>query len=175
MSELYDSVDYNNLKLEYLGSTKNVSFYEYKDSKELFNAIKNNQIKFSEVKNKPNEFLNKLNNLKIGKKTAEQKETINNLEKFYYSREKVINFFRDYTEMLSDANYHAKQNKTKEKGLKILTPKQMLLRLPIALAQVKAGNNSESLLNEIRQIVYFLYQSKEITKKVYNNIIKSIQ
>ena len=60
-------------------------------------------------------------------------------------------------------------------GLKILTPKQMLQRLPIALAQVKAGNNSESLLNEIRQIVYSLYQSKQITKKVYNNIIKSIQ
>ena len=51
----------------------------------------------------------------------------------------------------------------------------MLQRLPIALAQVKAGNNSESLLNEIRQIVYSLYQSKEITKKVYNNLIKSIQ
>ena len=58
--------------------------------------------------------------------------------------------------------------------LKVLTPKQMLQRLPIALAQVKAGNNSESLLNEIRQIVYSLYQSKQITKKVYNNIIKSI-
>ena len=51
----------------------------------------------------------------------------------------------------------------------------MLQRLLIALAQVKVGNNSESLLNEIRQIVYSLYQSKEITKKVYNNIIKSIQ
>ena len=63
---------------------------------------------------------------------------------------------------------------TKRTGLKILRPKEMLQRLPIALAQVKAGNNSESLLNEIRQIVYFLYQSKEITKKVYNNIIKSI-
>ena len=60
-------------------------------------------------------------------------------------------------------------------GLKILTPKQMLQRLPIALAQVKAGNNSESLLNEIRQIVYSPYQSKQITKKVYNNIIESIQ
>ena len=58
--------------------------------------------------------------------------------------------------------------------LKVLTPKQMLQRLPIALTQVKAGNNSESLLNEIRQIVYSLYQSKQITKKVYNNIIKSI-
>ena len=73
--------------------------------------------------------------------------------------------------MLSDAKYNAKQNKTKGKGLKILTPKQMLHRLPIPLAQV---NNSESLLNEIRQIVYSLYQSKQITKKVYNNIIKSI-
>ena len=60
-------------------------------------------------------------------------------------------------------------------GLKILSPNQMLKRLPLALAQTSAGNNSESLLNEIRQIVYSLYQSKEITKKVYNNIIKSIK
>ena len=51
----------------------------------------------------------------------------------------------------------------------------MLQILPIALAQVKARNNSESLLNEIRQVVYFLYQSKQITLKVYNNIIKSIE
>ena len=51
----------------------------------------------------------------------------------------------------------------------------MLQRLPIALAQIKAGNNSESLLNEIRQIVYYLYHSKEITKKVDNNRIKSIK
>ena len=51
----------------------------------------------------------------------------------------------------------------------------MLQRLPVALAYMKAGNNSKSLLNEIRQIVYSLYQSKEITKKVHNNIIKSIK
>ena len=61
---------------------------------------------------------------------------------------------------------------TDQSKLKVLTPKQMLQRLPIALAQVKAGNNSDSLLNEIGQIVYSLYESKEITKKVYNNIIK---
>ena len=60
-------------------------------------------------------------------------------------------------------------------GLKILTPKQMLKRLPIALAQIKAGNNSESLLNEIRQITCSLYRSKEITKKVYNNIVNLIK
>ena len=83
---------------------------------------------------------------------------INDIEKFYNSREEVINFFRDYTEMLSDANYNAKSKANEGTGLKILTPKQMLQRLPIALAQVKAGNNSESLLNEIRQIVYSLYQ-----------------
>ena len=51
----------------------------------------------------------------------------------------------------------------------------MLQRLPIALAQITAGNNSQSLLNEIRQVVYSLYQSKEITKKVYDNIFKSIK
>ena len=51
----------------------------------------------------------------------------------------------------------------------------MLQRLPIVLARVKAGNDSEISLNEIRQIVYSLYQSKQITKKVYNNIIKSIK
>ena len=51
----------------------------------------------------------------------------------------------------------------------------MLQRLPMALAQVKAGNNSESLLKEIRQVVYSMYQSNQITKKVDNNIIESIQ
>ena len=61
MKELYDSVDYNNLKFEFVGPTKDVSFYEYMDSKEIFNAIKHNNIKFSEVKNKQNNFVKKLN------------------------------------------------------------------------------------------------------------------
>ena len=68
----------------------------------------------------------------------------------------------------------AKTEATKGTGLKILTPQQMLQKLLTALAQVKAGNNSEDLLNEIRQIVYSFYQSKQATKKVCNNIIKSI-
>ena len=62
-------------------------------------------------------------------------------------------------------NDYAKNMSKQGTGLKILTPKQMFQILPIALAQIKTGNNSESLLNEIRQIVYSLYQSKEITKK----------
>ena len=80
-------------------------------------------------------------------------------------RQKIINLLNDNAKTRSEAIYKSKQNETKGTGLKVLTPKQMLQRLPIALAQVKAGNNSESLLNEIRRIVYSSYQSKQITKK----------
>ena len=69
------------------------------------------------------------------------------------ARKEAIKFSDDYSTMMSEA----KNKATKRTGLKILTTKQMLQRLPIALAQVKAGNNSENLLNEIRQIVYSLY------------------
>ena len=90
------------------------------------------------------------------------------------ARNKAINFFDDYSLMVSWAKNEA-NNQTSGKELKILNLRQLLQKLPIALAQVKTGNNSENLLNEIRQIFYSLYQSKEITKKVYNNIIMSIQ
>ena len=117
MSELFDIVDYNNLN--FVGPTKDVSFYEYMDSRELFNAMRNSQIKFSEVKNKQNEFLNKLSNIKIGKKTPEQKEVINNLEKFYNSREEVINFLggtilKCYLMQIATRN----KMKLKQQGLK---------------------------------------------------------
>ena len=74
----------------------------------------------------------------------------------YKARNGAIKFCDDYSSMVSEPN----SNATTKTGFKILTAKQMLQRLLIALAQVKAGNNSESLLNEIRQIVYSLYQSK---------------
>ena len=92
----------------------------------------------------------------------------------YKARNEAIKFYDDYSLMVSEAKSKAKKNETKVTGLKILTPKQMLQRFSIALAQVKAGNNSENLLNEIRQIIYSLNQSKEITKKIYNNLIKSL-
>ena len=59
-------------------------------------------------------------------------------------------------------------------GLKILTPDQMLSRLPITLAQLKAGNNSQKLINEIRQLLYSLYRSKKLTKTIYNHLINAI-
>ena len=83
----------------------------------------------------------------------------------YESREAVIKLFNDY----SSIAYEAKYKSIHGEELKILTPKQMLQRLTIALAQVKARNTSENLLNEFRQIIYSLYGAKQITKKVYNN------
>ena len=77
----------------------------------------------------------------------------------------------DYSKILSEVKY----KKHYREGLKLLTPKQMLQRLPIALAQEKAGNTSENLLNEIRNITYSLYRAKENNKKLYNNIINSIK
>ena len=93
------------------------------------------------------------------------------MNNFFEGREKVLNAF--------DSNIFPIDTKgsgyleSKPSNFKILTPKQMLQRVAIAIAQIKAGNNSQRLSNEIRQIVYSLYQAKEITKKVYNNIIKS--
>ena len=66
------------------------------------------------------------------------------------------------------------KQKQERQGIKILTPNQMLSRLPISLAQLEAGNNSNKLKNEIGQQLYSLYHSKNMTKQVYNNLIKHI-
>ena len=106
------------------------------------------------------------------RKIQEKNIVLKNLYKLFEAREILLDGFDSRIFLIkSKGSGILNTNKCK---LKILTPKQMLQRLPIALAQVKAGNNSESLLNEIRQIVYSLYQSKQITKKVYDNIIKSL-
>ena len=91
------------------------------------------------------------------KKTAKEKMTFSIASKVFKKVENLLS-------MLLRVDYFH-QYQQQEHDLKILTPKQMLQRLLIVLAQVNAGNNSESLLNEIRQIVYSWYQSKEVTKK----------
>ena len=126
-----------------------------------------------QAKNNQKNYLEYLNTIRKGNTSAKQKITLANINIHFNARNSVIKFIEDYGSMTLEAKKLAKEQE--RTGLKILTPNQMLNRLPIALAQVKAGNNSESLLNEIRQIVYSLYRSKEITKKVYNNIINSIK
>ena len=96
------------------------------------------------------------------RKTDTQTKVINSVTNLYKSREKVSELFNNYSRNMSRNVYESKQAAS---GLKILTPKHMLQRLPIALAQIKAGNNSKTLLNEIRQIVHSLHQSKKLPKK----------
>ena len=79
--------------------------------------------------------------------------------------------FDDYSRVVSEAKYKTKNGK----GLKILTPKQMLQRLPIVFSQIKTGNTSENAPNEIRQILYSLYGVKELPKKVYNTIMNWVK
>ena len=105
-------------------------------------------------------------------KKQEKEIVLKNLYNFFEGREKILDAFESKI-FLTKSKGAGILNPDHSK-LKILTHKQMLQRLPIALAQVKAGNNSESLLNEIRQIVYSLYQSKQITKNLYNSMIKFI-
>ena len=104
-----------------------------------------------------------------GNKNLEQEETLKNLNMFFNGRNDAINFIEDYgSVILEDKNKAAEELKEQEgTGIKILTPKQMLLRLLIALAQVKAGNKSERLLNEIEQIsLFFVSIAKESLKSI---------
>ena len=99
------------------------------------------------------------------------KKSLSNNNILFNGRNDAIKFVEYYGLMILET----KRKETEGRGLEILTLKKMLQKLPIALALVRAGKNSENVLNETRQIVYSLYQSKEIIKKVYNNIIESIQ
>ena len=104
-------------------------------------------------------------------KSKEQKRSLENIKLLYNSRQAAIELLNEYSLIASETKHKAKYGE----GLKILTPKEILQRLPIALAQAKAGDTSENFLNEIRQIIYSLYWSKENTKKVYNNTMNSIK
>ena len=140
----------------------------------FLNDIKKGKISLEEAKNIQQAYEKYIKEIQKGNKSAEQKKkkTLSNINLLFNARNNAIKFIEDYGSMVLEAKRPAKQEGP---GLKIITPKQMLQRLPIALAQIKAGNNSKSLLNEIGQIIYSLYRSKEITKKVYNNIIKSMK
>ena len=168
-----NKIDYDNLKYVVERSGDKYNFNKVEDPITLLNDIEKGKISLEEAKEQQKEYYNYLNTIRRGNKNASQKRTLANINIHYNARNCAIKFIEDYSSMITEAKKLAKEQEGA--GLKILTSNQMLKRLPIALAQIKAGNNSESLLDEIRQIVYSLYRSKEITKKVYNNIIKSIK
>ena len=169
------TVNREELLHKYKGNTSDLDFSEYYGANDAMDKIKNGDVSLKNTIKDQYELKSKLGEIKKGnlnRKLKKNKNVIKNVDNLYDSRQAVIGFFVEYTERVSKAKNRAKQEGTR---VKILTLKQMLQRLPIALAQIKAANNSKILLNEIRQIVYSLYQSKEITKKVYNNIIRSIK
>ena len=171
-------IDYNSLVYNFKGPTHPINFAIFDGPMYIYDQLKNGNISLQQVENQQKDFRKELSEITSGNpryKSNIQLYVIKNVKNLYNSRQKIIDLLNDNAKIRSEAIYESKQNKTEGKGLKILTPKQMLEGLPIALTQVKAGNNSESLLNQIRQILYSLYQSKQITKTVYNNLIKSIQ
>ena len=169
IEELNNKIDYNNLNYVVVGNGDEYNFNNLDDPLSLLNNIKKGKISMGKAIEQQYNFRKYLNLIRIRNKNDHQKRTVANINVFYNARDNAIQFIQDYGGMILEAKNQAIEEQF-GKGLKILTPNQMLKRLPIALAQIKAGNNSESLLNEIRQTVYSLYRSKEITKKVYNNI-----
>ena len=168
-----NKIDYDNLKYVVERSSDEYRFNKIEDPIIFLDNIKKGKILLKEAKEQQQNYYNYLNMIRRGNKNARQKRTLANINILFDARYNPIKFIEDYSSMILEANKMTREQEGT--GLKILTPNQMLKRLPIALAQIKAGNNSESLLNEIRQIAYSLYRSKEITKKVCNNIIKSIK
>ena len=108
----------------------------------IFKRIHNGGIPLEDIEKEQIELQRDLSGIKEGNpryKSEEQKNTIDNIKNLYNSREKVVKMFSDYTRNMSRNIYDSKQEGA---GIKILAPKEMLQRLPIALTQIKAGNNS---------------------------------
>ena len=176
IKEMEESIDRE--KLVYKTDKHTFDFRKFNTIRTFGKDIYNGKITLEEADESQSDLLGEIK--KINDKTRPQalkkkqikEATLNSLNNFYDAREMVLNGFKSKIFLTKSAGTGLFN--TDNSKLKILSPKQMLQRLPVALAQVKAGNNSENLLNEIRQIIYSLYQSKEITKKMYNNFIRSL-
>ena len=159
-------------------STRIYDFREFNTIRTFDEDIYEDEITFEEAHEDQSDLIDEIKKFvykakpKSDKKKQEKEATINNLYNFFKAREMVLNGFK--SELFLTKSKGSGILNSDHSKLKILRPKQMLQRLPIALGQVKAGNNSENLLNEIRQIIYLLYQPKEIAKKVRNNLVKSL-
>ena len=155
IEELNNKIDYDNLEYAVYSRKELIDFSELKGPLTLLDETKKGKMILKEAKNYQKKYLDYLKTIRKGNKSVEQREILANLNMLYNAREGAIKFIEDYRSMIIEAKKLAREQEGT--GLKILTPNQMLKRLPIALAQIKAGNNSESLLNEIRQIIYSLY------------------
>ena len=175
IQELSREIDYKNLNYNFTTKASgSINFIEFKGPFSLFKKIRDGEISLEMAEEYQEKFKREFSQTKSGNpkhKSEMQLYIIRNVKNLYDSRQKIIDLFNNYSKIKSESIYRSKDDQNEGGGLKILSPKQILQRLPIALAQVKAGNNSESLLNEIRQIVSSLYSLKKLPKKY---TIKSI-
>ena len=177
IEEMEKQVDRN--RMVYKGTNKTYYFRNFKTIRAFGNEIRNNVIHMKTADIDQASLLSHINDFIKTKPRDPEKRKLrsdvsNSVSGLVKGREMVLTAFKRGIFQVSKESQEG-EGANEGEQIKILTPNQMLKRLPIALAQVKAGNDSESLLNEIRQIVYSLYRSKEITKKLYNNIINSIK
>ena len=144
ITDLDKKVNYDVLIYRYKGTIAVAKFCKFDNALDIIGKIRDGKIDLADVKKNQEKFKYYLGELKKGNKkhrSKVQKNALYNIKMLYKARKEAIKFYDDYSSMMSEAKYRA----TKGTGFKIVTPKQMLQRLPIALAQVKAGNNSESL------------------------------
>ena len=156
IQQIGDETNYDDLIYYFKGPSSPVNFTGYEDPSDIYDKTKDGDKKNTSSRRRAKKFKLKLCEIASGNlehKSDDQLDTIKNAQNLYNSRQKTVDLFNDNAKIISQGIYEANKKNTGT-GLKILTPKQMLQRLPIALAQVKAGNNSEHLLNENRQFVY---------------------
>ena len=154
--------------------------FKYDDPNELRDALMDADEKeydkfLNDLKIKQN-VLNEQIETKAGVKRTRLKNLVNAVENVldYVTRRRGNDLIDvEMPDLESEESAEQRRNQ-RGQGLKILTPNQMLSRLPISLAQLKAGNNSEKLKNEIRQLLYSLYRSKKLTKQIYKSLIDII-
>ena len=131
-------VDYNNLKYIVIRSGEEFAFDKLEEPMVFLNNIKKGKISLEEAKNLQQDYEEYLNKIRKGNKT-EQRKALANISVIFNGRNNAIKFIENHSSIILEAKKLAKLGT----GIKILTPKQMLQRLPIAIAQVKAGNNHE--------------------------------
>ena len=161
ITDLNEKVNSDDLIYRYKGKTADAKFDEFDNAINIASKVQDSKIDLADVKNNQQKFKSYLGEIKKGNKSKDQKNTLFNVEMLYKARNEAIKFYDDYSLMMSEAKVKA----AKGAGLKLLSPKQMLESLPITLAQIKAGNNSERLLNEISQNCLFFVSVKTNYKK----------
>ena len=176
IDKFLDEYENKNISINY-GEVKNKDKFDTEKITKSLKKLRNKFINLNEFKEEYNKFMDNFENFEDYKSQKELGSVSKNQEKMRIYVIKGLKDIADPYNIKSDSDTSKKGSDTSKKGegLKILTNKQILNRLPILIAQIQAGNNSKSLKNELRQILYLLYRSKVLTKTVYNNLIKSIR